>query len=55
MPPLFVVFLFVKKTGVTDEIMKHENTEYSSHALAEVMGGENRNDCILVARYRIGK
>ena len=34
---------------------KEFETEYSSHALAEVVGGENRNDCILVTRSRIGK
>ena len=35
--------------------MGRDLTEYSSHALAEVVDGENRNVWILVTRYRIGK
>ena len=33
----------VKKTGVTDDVITRENTEYSSHALTEVVDGKNRN------------
>ena len=41
---------YVKNIGFTEEIMEHKKTEYYIHALAEVVGGENRNDCILVTR-----
>ena len=37
-----------------DGVMDPNPTEYSSHALAEVVGGGKRNDWILVTRYRIG-
>ena len=34
----------VKKTGVMNNIITRDKTEYSSHALAEVMYGKNRNE-----------
>ena len=34
----------VKKTGVMDDVITRDKTEYSSHALAEVVDGENRNE-----------
>ena len=34
----------VKKTRVMDDVITHDKTEYSSHSLAEVADGENRND-----------
>ena len=34
----------IKKTGVTDDIITRDRTEYSIHALAVVMGGTNRNE-----------
>ena len=34
----------VKKTGVTDDVITCDKTEYSSHALAVVMDGTNRNE-----------
>ena len=34
----------VKKTGVTDDSITRENTEYSSHALAVVVDGTNNNE-----------
>ena len=48
-------FSHVNNTGVMDVVMDRESTEYSIHALAEVVDGKKRNDCILVTRYRIGK
>ena len=33
----------VKKTGVTDYVIPRDNTEYSSHPLAEVVDGTNSN------------
>ena len=45
----------VKNTRVVDDVIKRDKTEYSSHALAEVVDGENRNYCTLVTRSRIGK
>ena len=33
-----------KKTGVTDDIITRDNIEYSSHQLAEVVDGINRNE-----------
>ena len=35
--------------------MNLDKTKYNSHALTEVMNVENRNEWILVTRYRIGK
>ena len=45
----------VKNTRVVDDVIKRDKTEYSSHALAEVVDGENRNYCTLVTISRIGK
>ena len=45
----------VNISRVTNEVMERDKTEYSSHALAEVVDGENRNDWILVTRSRVGK
>ena len=45
----------VKNIKVTDGIIERDSTEYSSHALAEVEDGENRNEWISVTRSRIGK
>ena len=42
-------------TGVTDDIINLDKTEYSSHSLAEVVDGENRNEWILITRSRTGK
>ena len=35
-----IATISVKKTGVTDDTSKRENTEYSSHALAKVVDGK---------------
>ena len=45
----------VNNIGVTDEIMEYYKTEYSNHAVVEVMDGEKINDWVLVTRSRIGK
>ena len=45
----------VKNIGVMYEMMEFDNTEYYSHALAEVVDGENSKEWILVTRSRIGK
>ena len=34
----------VKNTRVTDDVINSDKAEYSSHALAEFMNGEHRND-----------
>ena len=47
--------VYINDIRVIDEIMEHGKTKYSSHALTEVVDGENRNDWILVTRSRIGK
>ena len=44
-----------KNTRVTDDVISRDKTEYSSHALAEVMDGKHKNYWILVTRSRIGK
>ena len=31
-------------TRVTDDVISHENTEYSSHTLVEVVDGKHDND-----------
>ena len=38
---------YVKKTGVTDDVINRDKTEYSSYKLAEVLDEENRNLKIL--------
>ena len=45
----------VNNTKVTDDVIRCDKTEYSSHTLYEVVDGENRNDWILVTISRIGK
>ena len=45
----------VNNTGVTDDLITHCNTEYSSHALAEVVDGKHKDNCILIMRSRTGK
>ena len=45
----------VKIIRVTDEVLKHEKTEYSSRSFDEGMDGENMNDWILVTISSIGK
>ena len=47
--------LYVKKLGVTDDVITRDKTEYSSHALAEVVNGINMNEQVLGTRYRTGK
>ena len=39
----------LKKTGVTDDVITHNKTEYSSHALAEVMNGVMTSSDVLDA------
>ena len=34
----------VKKTGVTDDVITRDKTEYSSHTLAEVVDGIKNNE-----------
>ena len=34
----------VNKIGVTDDVITHDKTEYSSHTLSEVVNGKNRNE-----------
>ena len=45
----------VKNNRVTYYGISHDKTEYSSHALVEVMDGKHKNNWILVKRSRIGK
>ena len=45
----------VKNTGVTDDVINRDNTEYSSHALVQVVNGKNRNEWVLITRYRTVK
>ena len=45
----------VKKNSVSYGVVDLGSTEYSSHALAKFMDGENRKYWILVTRSRIGK
>ena len=45
----------VKKTGVTDDIINRDKTEYSSHALSEVVDGTDRNEWVLGTRSRTGE
>ena len=46
---------YVKKTGVTDDIITLEKAEYYSHTLSEVVDGKNRNEWVLITRSRNGK
>ena len=45
----------VNKTGVTDDVITHDKTEYFSHALAEVLDEKNRNEWVLITRSSTGK
>ena len=47
--------ILVENTRVTDDVITHNKTEYSSHTLAEVMDGKHKNDWILITRSRTGK
>ena len=38
-PITFFTYISVKKTRVPDDVITRDKTEYSSHALAEVMDG----------------
>ena len=42
-------------TRVMDYVITCDNTEYSSHALHEVVGGKHNNDWVLITRYRTSK
>ena len=42
----------VNNIRVTDDVIKHDKTEYSIHAISEVVDRGNINDCILVTRSR---
>ena len=45
----------VKRTGVTDDVITCDKTEYSSHTITEAMDGGNRNEWILITRSSTGK
>ena len=45
----------VKNTRVMDDVITHDNTEYSSHALAEVVDGKHNNNWIFITISRTGK
>ena len=45
----------VKNTIVMDDVISHDKTKYSSHALVKVVDVRYKSDWILVARSRIGK
>ena len=45
----------VKKTGITDDVIIRDNTEYYSHASTEVGDGENRNEWVLTRKSMTGK
>ena len=44
-----------KKNRVIYDVITHYKNEYSSHALAEVLDGKNRNEWILNTRSSTGK
>ena len=39
---MFINTIHVKNTGVADDVITCDKTEYSSHALVEVVYGKNR-------------
>ena len=43
------------KTGVMDGVITRDKTEYSSHALADIVNGINRNEQVLGTRSKTGK
>ena len=45
----------VNNTIVMYDVIRHDKTEYSSHALAEVGDGKHKNNWILVTKSMIGK
>ena len=45
----------VKNNRLADDVITRYKTEYSSHALAKVVDGKNRNGWILITRSRTGK
>ena len=45
----------VNNNRFIDDVINRDKTKYYSHALAEVVYGEHKNDWILVTKYRIGK
>ena len=45
----------VKRNGVTYDVITRDKTEYSSHALAEVVDGKNSNEWVLITKSRTGK
>ena len=47
--------ILVENTRVTDDVITHNKTEYSSHTLAEVVDGKHKNDWILIMISRTGK
>ena len=47
--------ILVENTRVTDDVITHNKTEYSSHTLAEVVDGKHKNDWILITRSMTGK
>ena len=47
--------ILVENTRVTDDVITHNKTEYSSHALAEVVDGKHKNDWILIIRSSTDK
>ena len=44
MPTQSIYWASVKKIGVKDDFINRDKTEYSSHTLAEVVNGINRNE-----------
>ena len=42
----------INNNGVLDGVMNLDLTEYSTHALTDAMNKWNKNDWILVTRYR---
>ena len=45
----------VKKTGVMDDVITRDNTEYSSHTLDEEIYGKSSNEWVLIKRSRNGR
>ena len=45
----------VNNTRFTDDVITRDKTEYSSHALAEVVDGKHKNDWIFITMSRTGK
>ena len=45
----------IKNTRGTDDVITRDKTEYSSHTLAKVVDGEDRNEWLLITRSSTGK